>query len=68
MKSKTNIIYNRIICTVLLISYFLLPVKLIAKNVNLENVKKVALNVFSNRTGIDKSQIQIQCRLVSEYS
>ncbi len=60
MKSKIlNIIFSSLLFSSLFFSSLLYPYQLNAKKVDPVNVKKVAINAFSNRSGIEKSKIEV---------
>lgn len=58
MKLLTNIVYKRIILTFLLLPLF--SILLIAKDVTFKTASQVALNIFSEKSGLAKNSIEIK--------
>lgn len=60
MKSKINTIYYEVIFTSLLFFSLLFSITLSAKDVALKTASQVAINVFSEKSGITKNSIKIK--------
>ncbi|MBN2819454.1 MAG: C10 family peptidase [Bacteroidales bacterium] len=60
MKPTMNTFFKRVIFSSLLFSSLLFSLTLSAKNVTVKNAEKVALNVFSERSGLAKQSIEIK--------
>ena len=60
MKALLNTTYKRIFFSTFFISSLLFPITLSAKNVTLKTASQVALNVFSEKSGLTKKSIEIK--------
>jgi hypothetical protein len=60
MRLKINTVYKRVILFSLLFSLLHFSITLSAKNVTLETASQVAFNVFSEKSGVMKSSLEIK--------